>query len=79
MVCLSVCGLPHCPTNHYFRNCGLSQLDFVLFVWALMVSKALTPLPYQVVSDFRLLSEIYCFHNLDCISVHTYKPQKSQK
>jgi hypothetical protein len=37
-------------------------------------SKNRTPSPYQVVLDFRLLGEIYCFHSLDCICVHTYKP-----
>jgi hypothetical protein len=41
-------------------------------------SKDWTPLPYQVVSDFRLPGDIYCFHSLDCICVHTYKLQKSQ-
>jgi hypothetical protein len=48
--------------------------------WHIKISsKDRTPLPYQVVLDFRLLGEIYYFCSLDCICVHTYKPRKSQK
>jgi hypothetical protein len=34
---------------------------------------------YQVVSELRLIGEIYSFPSVDCIRLFTYKPRKSQK